>query len=322
MVSLKKLTKKIVYGTLAFGGWSILSLSLWDGFATPWYRVKTQHSVVITEVDGEKRIKDNPGIHLRIDSWDPRNWVASVKEFSKRVEYINLDGNPQPHEMQAADKIKFQGSGVWTYQVIDLNKFGIEMGEEVKQMLARELNGIAKAKIQNHNIETIVTKLDMINKEVVESNDVKNIEKKYGIKIHSFKMTHAMYPHEMNEKTAQAKGEKILAEAWKQAANDKAAAINILSAAYGKYLEELKKGAGVETEAGKQKVLEILANLELYRMLGKRPPGDTFVIMPGNNGKNPTVTLPNPKKNKKKDNSVKQRNYPSYSSAEDEDDYL
>ncbi|RMD58833.1 hypothetical protein D6821_02590, partial [Candidatus Parcubacteria bacterium] len=115
--------------------------------------------------------------------------------------------------MQAADQIKFLGAGVWTYRVVDLEKFGIEMGDDALAMLTAELNGVAKPIIQSRSIEDIVTKLDQIQAAVMASPETKNIENRYGIEIISFKMTDASYPQEMNEKSAEAKGIRIRAQA-------------------------------------------------------------------------------------------------------------
>ncbi|MBU4501217.1 MAG: SPFH domain-containing protein [Nanoarchaeota archaeon] len=288
-MSLRKIQ---TYGKIAAGlaVWTMISLGALGGAATPFYRVKQEHGVVLTHFDGSRTIDADVGVHSRITSINPTKWVFTTREESMRVEYIHLDNDPRPHTMQAADKLTFQGSGVWTYEVDDLNKYGIKMGNKALLMLTEELNGIARAKIQSHPIEEIVTNLDAINKEIIESNDIQEIEGKYGIDILSFRMKHATYPSEMNEKAAKAKGVKIEAEAFDYAAGKIASGKKKISAADRQVLEDYINGSGIQTEEGRMKALEVMRDKNLYDML-KDKQGDTVYVIPHGNG-SPNMTLP------------------------------
>jgi len=286
-----KLIRRSIKWGAGILAWSMIGIGAWGGAGTPFYRVKQEYARVLTEIDGDRRIEADVGIHCRITSLSPSNWIVSTKEFSKRVEYIHLDKNPYPHEMQAADKIKFQGAGVWTYKITDLEKFGIKMGAKALEMLTVELNGIAKAKVQSHDVEYIVTKIDKINEEINQCIDIRALEEKYGVDIISFRLTHATYPKEMNEKTAEAKGIKIKAEAVKEAADSIASAKKTIADANRIQLEKLIEGSGVKTEEGRKKALDVVDRLNLYDVLKERPPGEnTYIFSEGDN--TPNLTLP------------------------------
>lgn len=289
-MSLKKFMSYAKWSAV-IAAWNLIGLGAFGGASTPFYRVKQEHARVLTHIDGSRTIDDKVGVHFRFNSINPTKWVFTTKEYSQRVEYLHLDNDPKPHTMQAADKLTFQGAGVWTYRVVDLEKYGIKMGNKAQEMLTEQLNGIAKAKIQSKNIEAIVTKIDTINQEIMNSKEIKELENKYGIDIQSFNLKHATYPKEMNEKAAEAKGIKIKAEAIKNAAEDLAKAKETLAAANKKYLQELIDGSGVQTEEGRKKALEILDHLNMYEMLEKRPAGEnTYIFTPS--GSAPNMTLP------------------------------
>ena len=301
--------------------WSIAGLGFFNGAATPFYRVKQEYARVLTEVDGDRRIEERVGYHWRVNTIRPNNWIFHTKEYSKRVEFIYLDNERAPHEMQAADKIKFQGAGVWTYKIVDLHKFGIRMGEDAKAMLTAELNGIAKAKIQAHDVEYIVTRIDLVNDEVNLCDDIRDIEEKYGVDIISFRLTHATYPREMNEKTAEAKGIKIKAEATRDAAEDLAKAREKFGDADRYRLEQIIKGAGVTTEEGRQRAMDILERLNFQDMLRNRPPGENTYIFT-ERGSGPNVTLPPPgRKQPAAEEESRAPAYPAYRGEEDRDDH-
>lgn len=270
--------------------WTVVSLGAFEGAGTPFYRVKEQYAVVLKHVGGPKTIDNKVGVHWRISSINPAKWVFQTKSESMRVEYIDLDNNPEPHTMQAADNLTFQGAGLWTYKIVDLKKYGINMRENALSMLTKELNGVAKDKIQSHPIEEIVTNLGVINKEIIKSNDVKDIEDKYGIDIISFRMNHATYPQEMNEKAAKAKGTRIEAEAFDYAAGKIASGKKKISSADNQVLVDYINGSGVQTEEGRIKALEVMRDKNLYDML-KDKQGDTVFVIPHGNGA-PNMTLP------------------------------
>lgn len=287
-----KLIRRMKWFWLIFALWNIWGIGAWSGWGTLFFRVKQEYACVFTRVNGERQIEDKVGIHFRFWSFSPGSWIFNTREVSQRMEFIYLDNNPEPHEMQAADKIKFQGAGVWTYKIVDLYKFGVQMGDKALEMLNAELNGIAKAIIQAHSIEEIVAKIEKINEKVNGCKDIVKIETKYGIKIDSFRLTHATYPKEMNEKTAEAKNVKIMAESVREAANDFAKAKERLAIANKFYLQKLIEGSGVNTEEGRKKALDVLKDINLYEMLEKRPAGGIIYVLPQSGG--PNLTLPSP----------------------------
>ena len=322
---LRKIIKKgkriIILGT-GILAWTLLSVGAFRGAVTPFYRVKQQHAVVATEVDGDRWIDDRVGMHLRTKSLNPFNWILRAKEYSMRIEYISYPlprvtpgtSTPQVLEdtIQAADKIPFPGDWVWTYKITDLRKFGIEMGSKALDMLTAELNGVAKAKIQTHNIEYIVTQMDSINKEVYGCDDVKDIESRYGIEIASFRLTKARYPTEMNEKAAKAKGIKIEAEAYRLASEDYAQGFKTRAEANQYSVQKLIEGSGITTEEGRKKALDTLALFRLYEVLKDTPGEETIVLHPYGNA--PNMTLPSPNKqtqeNKSKENDASKEQEP------------
>ena len=294
---LKKGKKTVVIGA-GILAWTLLSVGAFKGIGTPFYRIKQQYAAVITEIDGEKKVEERVGIHSRLNSFNPFNWVFSTKDFSMRIEYISYplqeNSNIQTKTLledtiQAADKITFPGSWVWTYRIKNLEKFGIEMGVDAKKMLEKELESVAKAVIQSRNIEDIVTKIDDVNSLVYNCNDVNLIENKYGIEIMSFKLTKARYPTEMNERTAKAKGMKIEAEAYRIASEDYAQGFRTRAEANEYTVERLIEGSGVKTERGREKALDTVALFRLYEMLKDRQ-GGTIVLHPY--GTVPNMTLP------------------------------
>lgn len=298
MVLHKKIKYALQVGAL-FLAYNLVGLGGLEGWGTPFYRVKQEYGIVATEIDGTRRADEKVGWHFRF-KWLPNNWVYDTKEFSKRVEFIYLDGKAFEHEMQAADFLKFQGRGVWTYKITDLEKFGVKMGDNALGMLKQELDGLAKPVIQSKGIEEIVTDMEEINKLVNASPRIKDIEKKYGIKILSFALTHATYPKEMNEKTVQAKGIKIIAEATKEAAVNRAEAWMTLGDADEYRLDKLTKGAGVESEEGRRQALETLGLLKLAEVLRVREGENTYIFM--DNGQMPNLTLPDKKRSIKVSN--------------------
>jgi len=176
-MSLKKFMSYAKWSAV-IAAWNLIGLGAFGGASTPFYRVKQEHARVLTHIDGSRTIDDKVGVHFRFNSINPTKWVFTTKEYSQRVEYLHLDNDPKPHTMQAADKLTFQGAGVWTYRVVDLEKYGIKMGNKAQEMLTEQLNGIAKAKIQSKNIEAIVTKIDTINQEIMNSKEIKELENK------------------------------------------------------------------------------------------------------------------------------------------------
>lgn len=283
--------------------WCIFSIAFFGCILTPFYRVKEFYGIVSTQFDGKRWADKSVGIHSRAKEWNPLKWVKSAEEYSLRTEYIYLDDNLNPHEMQAADKIKFQGAGVWTYRIENLEKFGIQMGDRALQMLTAELNGIAKEKIQAKDVEFIVTRIGDINREINECRDIKNIENKYGVTIESFRLTHATYPSEMNQGTADAKRIKIMAEAAKEAAKNIKEARVIRAEADKIQLEKLIEGSGVQSEEGRKKALETLRNLDFYEMLKERSSHETIYVVP--HGETPNLTLPDPTQKGKRENDDK-----------------
>jgi hypothetical protein len=290
MLSPRKFFRRLVEVAILLLLYNIIGIAATGGWGTPFYMVKEQYGRVLTKVNGVREVKTDAGIFPRITVLDPTKWIFNTKEYSMRVEYIYLDNDSKPHEMQAADKVKFYGAGVWTYKIIDLYKFGVRMGENALEMLTAELNGIAKAVIQSYPVETTVTNIDYINYQVNNCADVKKIEEKYGIKIDSFRLMHATYPQELNEGTAAAKKIQIVSEALKKAAPNIASSKETLAKADEYRLRQLIIGSGVTTEEGKQKALETLKDLTLYEMLEKRPAGETVYVIPYGNA--PTMTLP------------------------------
>ncbi|MCK5043687.1 hypothetical protein KAR52_01630 [Candidatus Pacearchaeota archaeon] len=293
---LKKGKKTVVIGA-GILAWTLLSVGAFKGIGTPFYRIKQQYAAVITEVDGEKKVEERVGIHSRLKSFNPFDWVFSTKDFSMRMEYISYppqennfqSNNVLEDTIQAADKITFPGSWVWTYRIQNLEKFGIEMGVDAKKMLEKELESVAKAVIQSRNIEDIVTQINEVNSLVYNCNDVNLIEKKYGVEIMSFKLTKARYPTEMNERTAKAKGMKIEAEAYRMASEDYAQGFRTRAEANEYTVERLIEGSGVSTERGREKALDTVALFRLYEMLKDRQ-GGTIVLHPY--GTVPNMTLP------------------------------
>lgn len=304
---LHKKVKSILKLGVFFLAYNIATLGGLNGWASPFYRVKQEYGIIYTEVDGDRKIDDKVGYHWRF--WGlPNNWIFNTKELSKRVEYIFLDDKNFPHEMQAKDFLKFQGRGVWTYRIVNLEKFGIKMGKDALNMLKQELDGIAKPAIQSKGIEEIVTNMEQINNEVNSSQNIKKLEQKYGIEIISFALTHATYPKEMNEKTAQAKAIRIMAEAEKEAAVNRGEAWKTLGDADEYRLKNLTRGSGVESEEGKRQALETLGLLKLAEVLRVREGENTYIFT--DNGKVPNLTLPSKEKTMGVDGKEKEKEKP------------
>ncbi len=294
--------KKTLVGLIIFVKWGLLIMAIlsfvgiafFDGAGTPFYRVKEKYGRVITQFDGTRYANTKVGIHYRFTSLNPKKWVFNTEECSLRSEFFNLDNDPTPHEMQAFDKIKFKGSGVFRYRKTDLYKFGVTMGKNIQdaeEMLMKELNSMAKDVIQAHTVEENVTQMKTISKKVMNSEEKSRLESEYGIKIEAFKMTDATYPNEMNEKTAEAKLLKIMGKATKSAAEDFKEATKIRAEANEYHLQKLIAGSGVKTEEGRQKALETLRNLNLYDMLANRQQKGSIIVLP--HGSNPpNLTLP------------------------------
>lgn len=289
----------IKWGTIGFLLINIIGLAGW-GTSPLLYIVKQQYGRVITRFDGSREIRTDATIYFKTCSYKPWKWVWCTKEFSMRDEFIYLDNDSKPHEMQAADRVKFFGAGAWTFRIVDLYKFGVQMKENPLEMLTVQLNGIAKEKIQSYPVETIVTNISYINQCVYSSEGVKKLEDKYGVAIDSFQMTHAAYPQELNEGTAAAKKIKIVSEAVKEAAPNIASARKTVARADKYRLQQLIEGSGVTTEEGRKKALETLKDLSLQEMLEKKPSGDTIYVLPYQYGNNPNMTLPSPGTQKKK----------------------
>ena len=157
-------------------------------------------------------------------------------------------------------------------------------------MLTAELNGIAKARIQTYEIEAIVTEIGKINNDVFSCASVQELQRRYGVEIKSFKITHARYPDEMNEKTAEAKGIMIKAEAIKRSGEDIRDYRISIAAGNEELLRRLIAGAGVRSEAGRIKALDVLKALGLYETLGSRPAGENTYVITG--GDAPSLTIP------------------------------
>ncbi|MCF7835777.1 MAG: hypothetical protein K9M15_01515 [Candidatus Marinimicrobia bacterium] len=278
--------------------WSFVGIAFFDGTGTTFYRIKEKYGKVITQFNGERLANTKTGIHFRFNSWNPKKWILGTEEYSMRSQFCDLDNNPEPHDMQASDKIKFMGSGMFRYRIVDIYKFGVTMGKNKKDaetMLARELNSLAKSVIQSRTIEENVAEIDKTGEAVFLCNEKKQIELKYGIIIESFKMTSATYPKEMNEKTAEAKLLKIMGEATKSAADDFKKAKETKAEANKYYLKKLIEGARVTTEEGRKMALSVLRDLNLYDMLENRQQQGSIIVIPhGNNS--PNLTLPQPGK--------------------------
>jgi regulator of protease activity HflC (stomatin/prohibitin superfamily) len=290
-----RLFKFVLWGVPLLALWSFLGIAAWDGAGTPFYRVKEKYSRVVTQFNGTKVVKDDPGIYFRFGSLDFRTWITSTQECSLRSRYIDIDDDPNPHEMQAADKIKFMGAVVCRYRVVDPYKYVITKGEGdvkyVEKMLAKEVNAMTKTIIRAHNLEDNVSKTEMITKKIFDCQEKKDLENDYGIVIEAIKVTHAKYPQEMNEKAAEAKLLKIMGEATKFAADDFKTATEIKAGANQFHLGKLLEGSGVTTEEGRIKALETLGNLNLYDMLANRQQQGSIIVLPhGSNS--PNLTLP------------------------------
>lgn len=281
-----------------FLGLNIASIAWLDGWGTLFYRVTQEYGMVLTSLDGNRSVETNAGLHFRICSLNPLKWFYSAQKHSMRLEYIFLDNDPNPHEMQTADKLKFFGAGVWTLKIVDLYKFGVQTSRGAREMLTANLNGIAKPVIQSCTVEENVTQIEKINAKINSCKEIPFIENQYGVKIVSFRMMHATYTKELNEKTAQAKGIKIVGEATKEAAKDFAQATRTRFGALRDALKDLIAGSGVTTEEGKLKALETLQDLALYETLEKRPAGETVYVIP--RGSVPAMVLPAPAKTEHK----------------------
>lgn len=290
----------IKWTTISFLLLNIFCIGVW-GSGPLFYIVKQQYGRVITRYNGTREIRTDAGVYFKLWSskpWKFWTWVWSTEEFSMRDEFIYLDNDPKPHEMQAFDQVKFYGAGAWMFRVVDLYKFGILMREKPLEMLTAQLNGIAKEKIQSNTVETNVTNMGYINSCVYESTSVKKLEDKYGVDISSFQMTHAAYPPELNEGTAAAKKIKIISEAVKDAAPNIASSKETLAKADEYRLKQLIAGSGVTTEEGRQKALDTLRDLTFFEMLKEKAVGDTIFAIPY--GSAPNITLPSPSAKKKK----------------------
>lgn len=288
-----KFIKQVKNSIILLAIWSVISIAFWDGAGSPFYRVKEMYGMVVTQFDGERYANTEQGIYFRFASINPMKWVFSTEKCSMRSESLHLDDDPNPHAMQAADRIRFMGSGMFRYRKDDLYKFGVNMGKSIKDaeaMLARELNSMAKSVIQNRTLKENITEIEETCRLVLESKDRKNLEEKYGIEIEAFKMTSATYPDELSIKAAEAKGLKIMGEAANKAAGDFKEAKTTRADADKYHLEQLILGSGVTTEEGRKKALDTVQNMDLYEMLRQQP--RSLMVIPHGSGA-PNLTLPN-----------------------------
>ncbi|MFH0892090.1 MAG: SPFH domain-containing protein [Candidatus Falkowbacteria bacterium] len=296
IVSRNSVKRWVTWIFMLLFGWhfaGIIGVVLWDGNGTPLYRVREEHAQVLTLLNGSRMIDTDVGLHLKWWALNPAKWVFNTKEQSLRIESSYLDNNAAPHPIQASDKIKFLGTGFWQYQVVDQRQFCIKMGKNALEQLANDLNGLAKGVIQSRGIEDIVSQLAEVKRAVEGSAEaILSIEKKYGVDVISFTMTSATYPDEMNASSAEAKSIRIVNEAKKESANDAGAALERLSAAYGKLIEDFVNKSGVKTEAGRMQALKTFDKIMLMKSIENRP--DNTVIVFSGDGSAPNMTLPNP----------------------------
>ena len=272
--------------------WSFMGIALFDGVWSPCYRVRDMYGMVITQFDGERYANTEQGIYSRVTSINPFKWVFNIERCSMRSESFHLDNDPNPHALQAADKIRFMGSGMFRYRKVDLYKFGVTMGKSIKnaeEMLATELNSLAKSVIQGRTLEENITEIEETCLLVFASKDKKKLEEKYGIVIEAFKMTSATYPDEMAGKAAEAKGLKIMGDAANKAADDFKQAKMTRADADKYHLQMLIEGSGVTTEEGRKKALETVRDMDLYEMLRQQP--RALMVIPHGSGA-PNLTLP------------------------------
>jgi len=257
------------------------------------YKVRRNYAVILEDLSGERRVIDAVGWHVRLPFF-----TKIELEVPLMNQELYLGGMPDPQRIISQGNVALWTSGMLTYRIRDLNRWGIE-NRLPKSLLQNDFDGIVKDVMQSHRVDALISQRERVKEQIFQ--DLKErpinaggptVEKKYGIEVVSFVLRDTRFGSKLAEASEEKKRRELIAEAENYAADQEADRTRKLYAAYSEAIRGFRKALGM-TSGDNAALFAFLNQQKWATAYEKNQHGqNTFVL--NNAGGDTPIVLPTP----------------------------
>ena len=256
------------------------------------FKVKMNYSVVLEKLGGKREAVTEVGWHIRLPFF-----TRIEQEVSLMNQTLFLGGKNEPTRVISKENVALWTSAVMTYRITDLRTWAIENLDPMT-LLQGDHDGIVKDILQAQKINALISDREFIKEKIfraLKSRPINErgptLEQKYGIKVVSFVLKETRFGDKLIEATEEKKRRELIAEAENYAADQEAARIRKLYAAYQESFQKIQAQIGGKSEAVNLALLRFLTQQKWASAYEKNQSGQHTVVIQ-NTGSSPALTLP------------------------------
>jgi len=145
----------------------IIVFTIISGF----YRVSTYENVVLTKLNGNKLIIKDVGLHYSL--------LSTTQKIDLRNQFMTFPAGERFQESDmilTRDRIPIRVSGIFSYRIIDSEKWAIKINNPDQQLFYK-INSIIIETVKQTNYEDLTINREIIEKEIFNKIEQQGIEK-------------------------------------------------------------------------------------------------------------------------------------------------
>ncbi len=262
------------------------------------FKVKMNYSIVLEKLGGKREAVTEVGWHIRLPFF-----TKIEQEVSLMNQTLFLGGKNEPMRVISKENVALWTSAVLTYRIRDLRIWAIENLDPMT-LLQGDHDGIVKDILQAQKVDELISDREIIKEKIfraLKSRPINEggptLEEKYGIEVVSFVLKETRFGDKLIEATEEKKRRELIAEAENYAADQEAARIRKLYAAYLESIQELQQKIGGGNEAVRLALLRFLTQQKWASAYEKNQTGQHTVVIQ-NTESSPAITIPGGQPNK------------------------
>lgn len=256
------------------------------------FKVKRNYAIVLEKLGGQREAVTEVGWHIRLPFF-----TRIEQEVSLMNQTLYLGGTDEPMRVISQENVALWTSGVLTYRIKNLETWAIENLNPM-DIMQGDYDGIAKDILQEQKVNALISEREAIKEKIFQALKSRPIneggptlEEKYGIEVVSFVLKETRFGDKLIEATEEKKRRQLIAEAENYAADQEAARIRKLYAAYLASIQELQQKIGGKSEAVNMALLQFLTQQKWAAAYEKNETGQNTVVIQ-NTESSPALTIP------------------------------
>ncbi len=253
------------------------------------YKVRRNYAVILEDLAGNRRVVDEVGWHAR-----PPFFSRLELEVPLMNQELYLGGEPGAQRIVSSGNVALWVSGVMTYRILDLERWGIE-NRSPKELLQADFDGMVKDVMQAKTVDELISNRAQI-KELIYQTLKKQpinvggptLEDKYGLEIVSFVLRDTHFGDKLVEASEEKKRREMIAEAENYAADQEASRTRKLYAAYRDSIRDFRATLHLDSRSD-QVLFEFLNQQKWAMAYEKNVHGQNTFVLNNSGGALPVV---------------------------------